>query len=541
MDDGTAIAINPQVIAAGVLLDRSLKKPHSKAGFVAFGIVLVAGLLYAGSQLARDLSGIHTLSAWPYLLLGLALLIALGFEFVNGFHDTANAVATVIYTNSLEPHVAVVWSGIWNLIGVLTSSGAVAFSILSLLPMELVLQVDKGAGFAMVFALLIAAILWNLGTWWLGLPASSSHTLIGSIIGVGVCNQLMSAHSGLSGVDWDQAATVFKVLLISPVAGFGGAAILLLIFKFFVRDPALYESPRGLEPPPFWIRCLLILTCTGVSFGHGSNDGQKGMGLIMLILIGTVPTAYALNHAIGYDKVQDFAAVSQQTVSLLDKHVPSAAIPTGDPRTDLTDYIRTKEFTPNTMLALRQMVQTIENEVVPSGALANVPDNQQHNVRNNMYVVSEALRLMAKKGDPGFSASDNAVLANYRKYLDDSTKFIPPWVKVAVALALGLGTMIGWKRIVVTIGERIGKERLTYGQGAAAGIVAAATIIGADKFHMPVSTTHVLSSGVAGTMTANGSGLRLVTIRNIALAWVFTLPAAALLAGSLLWIMRQFV
>jgi PiT family inorganic phosphate transporter len=193
------------------------------------------------------------------------------------------------------------------------------------------------------------------------------------------------------------------------------------------------------------------------------------------------------------------------------------------------------------MLAVRQMVQTIENEVVPSGALANVPDNQQHNIRNNMYVVSETLRLMAKKGDPGFSASDNAILANYRKYLDNSTKFIPPWVKVAVALALGLGTMIGWKRIVVTIGEKIGKERLTYAQGAAAGLVAAATIIGADNFHMPVSTTHVLSSGVAGTMTANGSGLQLVTIRNIALAWVFTLPAAALLAGTLLWIMRQFV
>jgi PiT family inorganic phosphate transporter len=541
MDDSTAIAINPQIIAAGSLLDRSSKKPHSKAGFVLFGVVLVAGLLYAGSQLARDLSPIHTLSAWPYILLGLALLIALGFEFVNGFHDTANAVATVIYTNSLEPHVAVVWSGMWNLIGVLTSSGAVAFSILSLLPMELVLQVGKGAGFAMVFSLLIAAILWNLSTWWFGLPASSSHTLIGSIIGVGVANQILSGHNGISGVDWDQAATVFKVLLISPIVGFGGAAILLLIFKFFVRDPALYESPRGQEPPPFWIRCLLILTCTGVSFGHGSNDGQKGMGLIMLILIGTVPTAYALNHAIGHDKILDFAAVSQQTESVLDKYVPPAAVPAGDARTALTTYIRTRQFTPNTMLAVRQMVQTIENEVVPSGTLANIPDGQQQNVRNNMYVLSETIRLMAKSRNPPVSASDSAVLANYRKYLDNSTKFIPPWVKVAVALALGLGTMIGWKRIVVTIGERIGKEHITYAQGASAEIMAACTIIGADHFHMPISTTHVLSSGVAGTMTASGSGLQFATIRNIALAWVFTLPAAALLAGTLLWIMRHFV
>ena len=312
MHEGIAVALTPQEIAAGSLLDRSQKKPHSRVGFVVFGLVVLAGLIYAGSQLAHDLSRVHTLTAWPYMLLGLALLIALGFEFVNGFHDTANAVATVIYTNSLTPHVAVVWSGIWNLIGVLTSSGAVAFSILSLLPVELVLHVDKGAGFTMVFALLIAAILWNLGTWWFGLPASSSHTLIGSIIGVGIANQLMGVRSGISGVDWDQATTVFKVLLISPLVGFGCAALLLLVLKFAVRDPALYEAPKGDDPPPFWIRCLLILTCTGVSFGHGSNDGQKGMGLIMLILIGTVPTAYALNHAIGYDKVQDFAAVSQQ-------------------------------------------------------------------------------------------------------------------------------------------------------------------------------------------------------------------------------------
>ena len=540
MDEGIAVALTAQEIAAGSLLDRSQKKPHSRAGFLVFGVVVLTGLIYAGSQLAHDLSRVHTLTAWPYMLLGLALLIALGFEFVNGFHDTANAVATVIYTNSLSPHVAVVWSGIWNLIGVLTSSGAVAFSILSLLPVELVLHVDKGAGFTMVFALLIAAILWNLGTWWFGLPASSSHTLIGSIIGVGMANQLMGVHSGISGVDWDQATTVFKVLLISPVIGFGCAALLLLILKFAVRDPALYEAPKGEDPPPFWIRCLLILTCTGVSFGHGSNDGQKGMGLIMLILIGTVPTAYALNHAIGYDKVQDFAAVSQQSVRALDNYAPPEADP-ADPRATLTEYIRTRQLTADTAPALRQMIGQIESEVVMYKTLANVPASQQQNVRNDMYIASESLRLMKKTGAPGFSSADAEILANYRGYLDNSTKYIPTWVKVAVALALGMGTMVGWKRIVVTIGEKIGREHLTYAQGAAAGIVAAATIIGADNFHMPVSTTHVLSSGVAGSMSANGSGLQMITIRNIAMAWVFTLPAAALLAGLLFWLMRQFL
>ena len=540
MDEATSVALPPSPVASSSAVHEKLNKSPGKIGMAIFGLVLIGGLGYAVSQLANDLGTTHLASAWPYVLLGIALLIALGFEFVNGFHDTANAVATVIYTHSLEPHIAVVWSGMWNLIGVLTSSGAVAFSILTLLPVELILQVGKGAGFAMVFSLLLAAIIWNLSTWWFGLPASSSHTLIGSIIGVGIANQLMSPKTGTSGVDWSQAANVFKVLLISPVVGFVCAALLLLLLKVLVKKPELYQSPKGDAPPPFWIRGLLILTCTGVSFGHGSNDGQKGMGLIMLILIGTVPTAYALNHAIGYNQVQDFAAVSQQAANVLSGYVSTDAV-MGDARSDLTDYIRTKQFTPNTMLAARQLALEIQHEVTAYHTLAAVPANQQQNVRNDMYVESEALRLMAKSGNPKFTSPENAVLANYKKHLDLSTKFIPPWVKVAVALALGLGTMVGWKRIVVTVGEKIGKDHLTYAQGASAEIVAAITIIAADQFKMPVSTTHVLSSGVAGTMLANGSGLQFATIRNIALAWVFTLPVAALLAAGLFWAMRQFI
>ena len=540
MEEATSVAIPPSPVATPSGVHDKLNKSPGKIGMAVFGLVLIGGLGYAVSQLADDLSSTHLASAWPYILLGIALLIALGFEFVNGFHDTANAVATVIYTHSMEPHIAVVWSGMWNLIGVLTSSGAVAFSILTLLPVELILQVGKGAGFAMVFSLLLAAIVWNLSTWWFGLPASSSHTLIGSIIGVGVANQLMSPKTGTSGVDWSQAANVFKVLLISPLVGFVCAALLLLLLKLLVKKPELYQSPKGDTPPPFWIRGLLILTCTGVSFGHGSNDGQKGMGLIMLILIGTVPTAYALNHAIGYNQVQDFAAVSQQAANVLSTYVSPAAV-MGDARSDLTDYIRTKEFTSNTMLAARQMALEIQHEVMAYHTLAAIPADQQQNVRNDMYVESEALRLMAKSGNPKFTSPENAVLANYKKHLDLSTKFIPPWVKVAVALALGLGTMVGWKRIVITVGEKIGKDHLTYAQGASAEIVAAITIIAADQFKMPVSTTHVLSSGVAGTMLANGSGLQLSTIRNIALAWVFTLPAAALLAAGIFWCLRQFI
>jgi PiT family inorganic phosphate transporter len=524
---------------AADLLDKKMKKSHAMISGGVCIAALVIGIGYIGVSVAKDFSGVALGSIWPYALLLTALFIALGFEFVNGFHDTANAVATVIYTHSLEPNIAVVWSGLCNLTGVLLSSGTVAYSIITLLPVELILQVSAGAGFAMVFALLIAAILWNLSTWWFGLPASSSHTMVGSIIGVGLANQLMSVHSGTSGVDWDQVTKVFRVLLISPIVGFGAAAILFLVSKWTIKYPALYAAPKGSEPPPWPIRLLLVLTCTGVSFSHGSNDGQKGMGLIMLILIGTVPTAYALNHAVSGKDVQDFIAASEQAGRVLDAHVDKTGILGEDARAEVTDYIATKQLRPDTVLALRELVEDLNHEVALYKEFKSVPPSQQTNVRNDMYVASDAIRLMEKARNPAFSADETAALTNYKSKVDKATKFIPIWVKVAVALALGMGTMVGWKRIVVTVGEKIGKEHLTYAQGACAELVAMATISLADNFGLPVSTTHVLSSGVAGTMVANGSGLQWGTLRNIAAAWVFTLPAAALLSGSLFWLFRS--
>jgi PiT family inorganic phosphate transporter len=523
---------------ASSVLDQKLNRSPGKIGMLVFGIVLVIGVGYAGHSLLHDLSFVHNESILPYVLLGIALLVALGFEFVNGFHDTANAVATVIYTHSLEPHIAVVWSGFCNFLGVLVSSGVIAFTIISLLPVELILQVGNKAGFAMVFALLVAAILWNLGTWWFGLPASSSHTLIGSVIGVGIANQLMNGRSGTSGVDWGQASKIGWSLVLSPIVGFGCAFLLLLLAKALIKDPKLYTAPEGTEPPPFYIRCLLILTCTGVSFTHGSNDGQKGMGLIMLILIGTVPTAYALNHAVTFQDSQDFIAVSQQAAGVLNNYVsPNAVV--GDAHDDVTAYIRDKNFTENTMLALRTLVSDVGNETALYKELKNIPNDRVRNFRNDMYLISEAIRLMQKNHNPTFTASETAILANYKKHIDHSTRFIPLWVKVAVAMALGLGTMVGWKRIVVTVGEKIGKSHLTYAQGAAAELTAMATIGAADGFGLPVSTTHVLSSGIAGTMAANHSGIQWSTIRNLALAWVLTLPVAMLLSGSLFWLFRK--
>jgi PiT family inorganic phosphate transporter len=511
----------------------------SRTGIAVFLLALSSGICYIAYHVARDLDTVTITSIWPYLLLALALLIALGFEFVNGFHDTATAVATVIYTHSLEPDIAVVWSGICNLAGVLVSSGTVAFAVVTLLPVELILQVSSGAGFSMVFALLIAAILWNLGTWWFGLPASSSHTLVGSILGVGIANQLMHVHANTSGVDWEQAIKVLEVLLISPFVGFFCAGILLFLSKRLINCPSLHEAPKKDEPPPWPIRVLMVLTCTGVSFFHGSNDGQKGMGLIMLILIGTVPTAYALNHAATVSDMKEFMVASEQAASILNRHSDPAIGLTADPRNEVTNYVRTGQLKPATIPALRDLVQDVNYEVTLYKSFKAIPANQQTNVRNDLYVTSEAFRLMARTHNPSFAPDEVKILRNYKSKVDKSTRFIPIWVKIAVALALGLGTMVGWKRIVITVGEKIGKEQMTYAEGAAAGIVAMGTIFAADTFGLPVSTTHVLSSGVAGTMAANGSGLRLSTVRNIAAGWVLTLPVAALLSGALYWLFRS--
>ena len=514
-------------------------KPHASAG-IGFLAVLLGGLAYMFYSLLRDVhdAGGPVLATGAFVLLGVALLIALGFEFVNGFHDTANAVATVIYTHSLPAQVAVVWSGFFNFLGVLTSSGAVAFTIVSLLPVELILQVGSGAGYAMIFALLIAAIIWNLGTWALGLPASSSHTLIGSIIGVGLANQLMGHGSGVSGVDWTQVWGVFKALLVSPLVGFVGAAGLLLAMKALVRSKHLYEAPEGNAPPPVWIRGLLILTCTGVSFAHGSNDGQKGMGLIMLILIGAAPTAYALNRALPDSHTPAFMQHTQEAQAVFTAHADGASVPPDRARTVVTEAIRDKSLDrPEVFAALGSLAGDMGRQVQEYGAVARVPAEAVQNVRNDMYLASEAVRLMQKGGKTFGDAGDKA-LKEWKGGLDSGTKFIPLWVKISVAVALGLGTMIGWKRIVVTVGERIGKTHLTYGQGAAAEMVAAITIGAADVYGLPVSTTHVLSSGVAGTMAANGSGLQWSTVRSIAMAWVLTLPAAAVLAGVLYYMLR---
>jgi PiT family inorganic phosphate transporter len=507
-----------------------LSSKHSKKTALAVVILIVAGLIFTGVNLFADVeeSGQVVTSYLPFVLLGLALAIALAFEFVNGFHDTANAVATVIYTHSLTPGIAIFWSGLCNFAGVLLSSGAVAFGIISLLPMELMLQASSGNGFAMIYALLFSAMIWNLGTWYLGLPSSSSHTLIGSIIGVGVANAINHGRSGLEGVNWDQALNVAYALLFSPLIGFFSAALLLLAMKKWLRNRQLYSAPEGKQPPPGWIRAMLILTCTGVSFAHGSNDGQKGMGLIMLILVGTMPIAYALNRSVPPEQIPRVAALAQITSQQLINQQPLPP----QPRDVLMQFMRSGDNRPQVAPALGALLDKIGRQIKQYGSMENIPAQLVANTRNDMYLAAESIKQL-KAANATFPPETQNNLNAMKSELDNATRFIPLWVKVVVALALGLGTMVGWRRIVITVGERIGKTHLSYAQGASAELVTVATIGAADAFGLPVSTTHVLSSGVAGTMAANRSGLQTATLRNLLIAWVLTLPVSILISALL--------
>lgn len=455
------------------------------------------------------------------ILLVLALLIAFGFEFVNGFHDTANAVATVIYTRSLRPWTAVVLSGICNFFGVFIGGLAVALSIMSLLPVELLVTSGVGAGLAMILSLLCAAIIWNLGTWSLGLPASSSHTMIGAILGVGVANSMLPGHTFGSGVNWGKAGDVGLALLISPMVGFMVAGGLLLLSRRLIRDPQLFRPPVGTRPPPAWIRALLIFTCTGVSFAHGSNDGQKGVGLVMLILMGVVPTGFAINLALAEPEMRQ---AEDAIVTIHDTLTEAHAAQAPETQKKLAEI-------EDELVSLRS---TLGSATVPG----EVPRDLRFAVRRDVLLIDSALKKLEQSQALALAHDDADRLAKARKDMRKLTDYAPSWVLFCVALSLGVGTMVGWRRIVVTVGEKIGKDHLTYAQGASAELVAMSTIGLSAGLGLPVSTTHVLSSGVAGTMVAQGSGLQAGTVAKIASAWLLTLPATMLLSGVLFLLFR---
>jgi PiT family inorganic phosphate transporter len=468
----------------------------------------------------------HAAELLPLIL---ALTLALGFECVNGFHDTANAVATVIYTRTLPPWLAVVWSGICNFLGVLFSTGLVAFAIINLLPVELVTDVDSPLGYSMIFSLLFSALLWNAGTWYLGIPVSSTHSMIGAIMGVGLMNSLLNTGNLMSGVNWKQAENIGLSLLLSPVIGFIGTALLFLLMKALIRRPDLYRSVE-FNPPPWWIRGILCFTCTGVSYAHGSNDGQKGLGLMMLILAGIIPGIYAVNPQIAAGSDAQFSAACQNAAAIIRQHTGDVTVNADTAVTTLEDFLKTDGiFTDKVFPALAEKNQEIATTLAQHKSLAELTEKERVALRAQIFLTSSSIaKLSAMKK---FPADQDAVMMKYKTTLDKTIKFIPFWVKLVVALALGLGTMVGWKRVVVTIGEKIGKAHLTYGQGASAEMIAMLTVGLASRYGLPVSTTHVLSSGIAGSMAANRSGLQQTTLRNIILAWVLTLPACIFLGA----------
>jgi len=454
------------------------------------------------------------LSSGSIVLLVLCLTIAFGFEFANGFHDTANAVATVIYTHSLKPRVAVLISGACNFTGVFLGGIGVALAIIKLLPVELLVSSGAGAGLAMVLALLISAIMWNVGTWYFGLPASSSHTLIGAIIGVGLANSALAGRHFGEGVNWSKAEEVGMSLLVSPLVGFGLAALLLLFLKVVLaKYPVLFEAPPKDKTPPFLVRALLTLTCGGVSFSHGSNDGQKGVGIVMLILMGLVPAGFALDRSATALTIDQTIAASIALTATVHDHAESSAVADADKATEELAQIRSR--------------------LTGKTAVSEIQRDRRFEVRQAILLADKSIDTMVKGKKLKLSEDESDKLKKDREALRKLTDYAPSWVLVAIALSLGMGTMIGWKRIVVTVGEKIGKSHLTYAQGASAELVAMFTIGLSSRFGLPVSTTHVLSSGIAGTMVAQKSGLQRDTIRNIALAWILTLPVAMVLSSVL--------
>jgi len=453
------------------------------------------------------------------------LLAACAFEFDNGFHDTANAVATVIYTNSLRPWVAVIWSGFWNFLGVLLGGVAVAMGIVNLLPVESLIDQDIAHSISMVMALLLSAIFWNLLTWYLGIPCSSSHTLIGSILGVGLAYSLLPEATEAA-VNWSKAQEIGLSLLVSPLFGFSMVIILMFLLrtatKKTVYGDSLFKEPKKNAPPPLWIRIILILTCTSVSFYHGSNDGQKGVGLMMLILIGIVPVYFALNAKVSPSSLNGSLARIEQVISSIDE-------------TPLSEPDKKK------LRTSREMSVQLRSLIGEKASVSDIPKQERFMVRKDILVMDRYISELSQRSELRMSENDKNLLKAEFKNLRSITDYSPRWVILMISLSLGIGTMIGWKRIVKTVGEKIGKEHLTYAQGASAELVAASTIGLSTHFGLPVSTTHVLSSGIAGSMVASKGikNLQPDTVRNILIAWLLTLPVVMIMSGTLFLLFRN--
>ena len=482
------------------------------------------------------------------LLLVVALLFVLFYEAINGFHDTANAVATVIYTRAMRAQLAVAMAGIFNFLGVLLGGLSVAYAIVHMLPTDLLLNVGSAHGLAMVFSMLLAAIIWNLGTWYFGLPASSSHTLIGAIIGIAVTNALVTGTSLVDALNIPKVINVFMSLILSPLIGMALAGALIFLLRKYWNGtrkrsrvhmtPAEREKIDGKKKPPFWTRIALIVSAIGVSYSHGANDGQKGIGLIMLVLIGVAPAGFVVNmNSSGYDITRTRDAVehlsqyyqqnSQSLQSIIAPTVTPAAI-----ATPVEEFHCSNERALEAVAHAQAMLTNLSN-------YDQLSVEKRSQMRRLLLCISDTADKVASL--PQTNSQDRKFLGDLRHDLLGTVEYAPVWIIFAVALALSVGTMVGWRRVATTIGEKIGKKGMTYGQGMAAQVTAAASIGIASYTGMPVSTTHILSSSVAGTMLVDGGGLQSKTIKNIAMAWVLTLPVSILLSAGLYWISLHII
>jgi len=455
------------------------------------------------------------------IFLVVCIVAAMAFEFINGFHDTANAVATVIYTHSLKPSVAVVWSGLWNFIGVYVGGIAVAMGIVNLLPLDMLIDQNVYHSIAMILALLITAIIWNAGTWYFGIPCSSSHTLIGSIFGVGIAYSYLPEAANIA-LNWAKVKDVGLSLLVSPLVGFGFALALMFLLKRIVKNKSIFKEPDTDSPPPMLIRSILILTCTSVSFSHGSNDGQKGIGLLMIILIGIIPLQFAINR----DKSPVVMMQCAHNIEYAISHIDSTKL-NDDAKFDYSQ--------------VRKNLDTIQSTI--KGAKNFDALNTHSLVLLRKSILTTAKKYSALLETPKvLKKEDKKIIDSEMKELKTYTEYSPWWVILLISISLGIGTMIGWKKIVVTIGEKIGKSRLSYAQGVVAQLTATLTIGFSTLLGLPVSTTHVLSSGIAGTMVAKKKkNLRMKTVRNIAIAWVVTLPVTILMSAGLFLLFRYIL
>lgn len=464
--------------------------------------------------------------------------LVLAFEFVNGFHDTANAVATVIFTKSMKPGMAVFLSGIFNFLGVILGGLGVAYAIVNLLPMELLATAQSTKGLVMVFSLLIAALIWNLGTWFFGIPASSSHTLIGSILGVGLANALIEHGSLVEGVNWAKAYDVFFSLLFSPIIGAGVAGLFLLLLIKWKPKSNIHKTPHirhNIEKkkrPPFWPRFCLVCSAMGMSFAHGQNDGQKGIGLVMLVLFSIVPAQFVVNMSSNVYDIQQTKVAAELIITSYQKNeeVMKKLFPK---HTEPKDTLFSCE--PSQMVEHAQKLANLLNGITSYDELTT---DQRWLVRNEVLCLGNVTKTLEKSSD--LSEEYRQTYKSISKDLTKTTQYAPIWVIIAVAVALGLGTMIGWRRVVETVGGKIGKKEMTYAQGMSAQITAGVSIASASYLGLPVSTTHILSSAVAGTMVANKSGLQASTVRSILMAWVLTLPVSIVLSFTLYYIGNHF-